>query len=118
MKREVIFLPGNMELDIEDTSCPSKMSELEVMFGTIRCHTYCLALNHLIIWGKYFLYVNAINSITYQFHDFVSLVRDKINLEKYISVTCNREKEFKNKWNFFYLCKICMLFFLFLAFVL
>ena len=106
-----------MELDIEDTSCPSKMSELEVMFGMIRCHAYCLALNHLIIWGKYFLYVNAINTITYQFDDFVSLVRDKINLEKYISVTCNKEKEFKTNGIFFYLYKICILFFLFLAFV-
>ena len=41
------------------------LSELEVMFGIIRCHTYCLALNHLIILGKYLLYVNALNAITY-----------------------------------------------------
>jgi len=75
------------------------LSKLEVMFGIIRCHTYCLALNHLIILGKYFLY--DINTITYQFDDFISLVRDKINLEKYISVACSNEKEFKNKWKFF-----------------
>ena len=31
------------------------MSELEVMFGIICCHAYCIALNHLIILGKYFL---------------------------------------------------------------
>ena len=67
------------------------------MFGIIRCHTYCLALNHLIILGKYFLYVNALNTITYQFDDFVSLVREKNNLEKYIAVTRNKEKEFRNK---------------------
>ena len=77
------------------------LSELEVMFGITRCHTYCLALNHLIILGKYFLYVNALNTITYQFDDFVSLVREKINLEKYIAVTRNKEKEFRNKWKFF-----------------
>ena len=71
------------------------------MFGITRCHTYCLALNHLIILGKYFLYVNALNTITYQFDDFVSLVREKINLEKYIAVTRNKEKEFRNKWKFF-----------------
>ena len=67
------------------------LSELEVMFGIIRCHTYCLALNHLIILGKYFLYVNAINTIMYQFDDFVSLVSDKINLEKYLSHLQYRE---------------------------
>ena len=53
------------------------LSELEVMFGIIRCHSYCLVLNHLIILGKYFLYVNALNTITYQFDDFVSLVLRK-----------------------------------------
>ena len=53
------------------------LSELEVMFGIIRCHTYCLALNHLIVSGKYFLYVNALNTTTYQFDDFVSPVREK-----------------------------------------
>ena len=60
--------------------------------------TVYLALNHLIILGKYFLYVNALNTITCRFDDFVSPVRDKIYLEKYISVTCNKEKESRNKW--------------------
>ena len=74
------------------------LSELEAMFGIIPCgHTYCLALNHVIILGKYFLYVNALNTSTYRFDDFVSLVRDKINLEKYIAVACNKEKESRNK---------------------
>ena len=84
------------------------LSELEVMFGIIRCHPYCLALTHLIILGKYFLYVNALNTTRYCFDDFVSLVRDKINLEKYVAVTCNKKKEFKNKWKFFCLYKIVL----------
>ena len=85
------------------TSSKTKLllSDLEVMFGVIRCNTYCLALNQLIILGKYFLYVNALNTITYKFDDFVSLVREKINIEKYIAVTGNKEKEFRNKWKFF-----------------
>ena len=84
------------------------------MFGIIRCHTYCLALNHLIILGKYFLYVNALNTITYQFDDFVSLVREKIYLEKYITVTNNKEKEFMNKWKIFsvFIKLYCVLFLL------
>ena len=77
------------------------LSEVEVMFGIIRYHTYCLALNHLIILGKYFLYVNALNTITYKFNDYLSLVRKRMNVEKYIAVTCNKEKEFRNKWKFF-----------------
>ena len=93
------------------------LSELEVMFGIIHCHTNCLALNHLIILGKYFLYVIAFNTITYQFDDFVSLVREKINLEKYIAVTGNKEKEFRKKWKFFCLYKICIVSFFFSTFV-
>ena len=32
----------------------------------------------------------------YRFDDFVPLRVSKINLEKYIAVTCNKEKEFSN----------------------
>ena len=46
------------------------LSKLEVMFGIFRCHTYCLALSHLIILVKYFLYVNAFNTVQYHFDDF------------------------------------------------
>ena len=93
----------NRFLEWYSTSSNTKLllSELEVMFRIIRCHTYWLALNHLIILGKYFLYVNALNTITCCFDDFVSLVRNKVYLEKYIAVTCNKEKEFRNKWKFF-----------------
>ena len=79
------------------------LSELDVMFGIIRCHTHCLALNHLIILGKYFIYVNALNTIKFQFQDFVSLVREKMKLEKYIAATSDKEKDFNNKWHFFYI---------------
>ena len=89
-------------------SISSNMKLLLKNYWIIRCHTYDLALNHLIILGKYFLYVNALNTITYQFDDFVSLVHEKINLEKYIAVTHNKEKEFKNKWKFFCLYKIVL----------
>ena len=71
------------------------------MFGIIRCHTYCSALNHLIILGKRFLYVNALNNMTYEFDDFLSLVREKINLENYIAVISNMKKDSRNKWKFF-----------------
>ena len=95
------FWNGFQEWYIISSNSKLLLTELEVMFGIFRCHTYCLALNHLIILGKYFLYVNALNTIKYKFDDFVSLVREKINIEKYIAVTSNQEKEFRNKWKFF-----------------
>lgn len=50
--------------------------------------------------GKYFLYVNALNNIKHDFNDFVSLVQEKVKLEKYIAATSNDENEFKQKWKF------------------
>ena len=37
------------------------LSRLGIMFGSLQSAS-CLALNHLIILGKYFLYVNALNN--------------------------------------------------------
>ena len=68
--------------------------------------------HHLIILGKYFLNVNDLNTIMYKFDDFVSLVRKRINVEKYIAVTCNEEKDFRNKWKFYsvFIKLYCVLF--------
>ena len=76
------------------------LSELDVLFGITRPSKNFLALNHLIILGKYFLYVNALNNIKHDFNDFVSLVQEKVELEKCIAATSNDENEFKQKWKF------------------
>ena len=76
------------------------LSELDVLFGITRPSKNFLALNHLIMLGKYFLYVNALNNIKHDFNDFVSLVQEKVELEKYIAATSNDENEFKQKWKF------------------
>ena len=45
------------------------LSKNEIMFGIIhQDSTFCLALNHLVTIGKYFLYVNAFNSKDYVLH--------------------------------------------------
>ena len=79
------------------------LSIKEIMFGIINNDSkFCLALNHLVIIGKYFLYVKALNGKFYIFNEFVSLARDKISLEKYISHgTAGREKDVKTKWSVF-----------------
>ena len=84
-----IFSAG--EARAEKCVC-SPQAKLEVMFGIILCHTYCSALNYLIVLGKYFLYVNALNNTTYEFDDFLSLVREKIKLEKSLQLLLIRKK--------------------------
>ena len=78
------------------------LSIKEIMFGIINNDSkFCLALNHLVIIGKYFLYVKALNGKFYIFNEFVSLALDKISLEKYISCMTGCEKEFRTKWSVF-----------------
>ena len=76
------------------------LSEPEVLFGITHPCTHRLTLNHLIMLGKYFLYINALNNTKFVFNDFISLVHGKIETEKYIAATMNAEREFQQKWKF------------------
>ena len=38
------------------------------------------------------------------FSNFISLVHDKIKIEKYIAVLLNDKREFQQKWKFFLTC--------------
>ena len=89
------------------------LSIKEIMFGFINNDSkFCLALNHLVIIGKYFLYVKALNGKFYIFNEFVSPARDKISLEKYISCTTAwLRKRFQNKMVCFFVSfKYCVKF--------
>ena len=86
------------------------LSEPEVLFGITRPCTHRLTLNHLIMLGKYFLYINALNNTKFVFNDFISLVHDKIGTEKYIATTMNAEREFQPFKAF--CCEFCYFFFL------
>jgi len=58
-----------------------------------------LTLNYLIIIGKYFLYINAVQDEKRpQFTDIVTLANEKIELEKYIAITTNKLLSFTKKW--------------------
>ena len=60
------------------------LSEPEVLFGITRPCTHRLTLNHHIMLGKSFLYIKALNNTMFVFSDLISLVHDKIEIEKYI----------------------------------
>ena len=53
----------------------------------------------MIIIGKYFLHINAVQDEKRpQFTDFVTLVNEKTELEKYIVITTNKLLTFNKKW--------------------
>ena len=57
------------------------------MYGILNNLCSCSALNHLILIGKYLLYCKALNGVKFQFVDFISLLQEKIEVEKYIAIT-------------------------------
>ena len=64
------------------------MEQNEIIYGVLKYTSSCLTLNPLIIIGKYFLYINGVHDEKRpQFTDFVTLVNEKNELEKYIAIT-------------------------------
>ena len=54
----------------------------------------------MVIIGKYYLYVKARTGSKVQFNEFVSVVRDKMLLEKYIAIKSGERDKYTHKWNF------------------
>ena len=78
------------------------LEQNEIIYGVLKFTSSDLTLNHLIIIGKYFLYTNAVQDDKRpQFTDFVTLVNEKIELEKYIAITTNKLLSFNKKWSNF-----------------
>ena len=66
------------------------LSIKEIMFGIINNDSkFCSALNHLVIIGKYFLYVKALNGKFYTLNEFVSLARNKISFLYMLLTACS-----------------------------
>lgn len=78
-----------------------RLSKNEIMYGVLNGWPSCSTLNHLILIGKYFLYYNSLNKVKFQFADFVNLVHDKIEIERYIALMSNNNKAFLKKWSNF-----------------
>ena len=76
------------------------LSNLDVLYGVFHSSRYCLALNHLIIIGKYYLYINSNARNKVQFGEYKSLVRDKLVLERYIASKSGTQAKYIKKWDF------------------
>jgi len=76
------------------------LTEYEILYGVLKGSSSLQSLNHLILTGKYFLFICAKNNKKYQFADFVFRAR-KIELEKYIATRENKFSHFNVKWKDF-----------------
>lgn len=68
---------------------------LHVFYGTLHSSRHCLALNHLITIGIYYLYINASAKHKSQFCEFTSVVHDKLLLlDKHIAFESDEQETF------------------------
>jgi len=58
------------------------LTEYEILYGVLKGSSSLQILNHLILTGKYFLFICAKDSKKYQFADFVVSVREKNRAKK------------------------------------
>ena len=75
------------------------LEQNEIIYGVLRHTSSCLTLNHLIIIGKTFFFIltEYMMKKRPQFTDFVTLVYEKVELEKYIAITTNELLSFAKK---------------------
>ena len=79
----------------------SALTKKEIIYGVLNDWLSWSTLNQLIIIGKCFLYINSLDDKRYLFVDFITLVQEKIEIEKYISVMRNKCTAFDKKWSDF-----------------
>ena len=61
-----------------------------MIYGVFDDWSSCLTLDHLNLIGKYFIYTNTLDGKRPQFADFITLVQDKIGIEKYIALMIDK----------------------------
>ena len=74
------------------------LSPTEILYGVIRRKKLNIALNHIVIIAKFHIYKSNINEIPPNFQAFLSLLKAKINIEKYIAFASHARESFSNKW--------------------
>ena len=77
------------------------LSKNEIIYRALANWSSCSTRNHLILIGKYFQYCKSLNSVKFQFADFLNLVYDKIEIKRNIASISNRQNIFLKKWSSF-----------------
>ena len=67
----------------------STLGRNEIMHGVLKNWSFCFILNHIFI-GKYRLCCKALNWVKIQFSDFLTLLQERIKIEKYKSVMTDK----------------------------
>ena len=81
-----------------DDDLKRSLTPTEILYGVINRKKLDIALNHIVTIAKFHIYKSNINEIPPNFQAFLSLLKEKINIEKYIAFASHARESFSNKW--------------------
>ena len=73
------------------------LTPTEIFYGVINRKKLNIAINHIVIIAKFHIYKNNINEIPPNFQAFLSLLKEEVNIEKYIAFASHARESFSNK---------------------
>ena len=96
-------------------SVDSSPSHVQEVMGSNPIGDFSFFVPHSCYIIFIFLFICAKDNKKYQFADFVMLVREKVDLEKYIATRQNKLNHFNVKWKGFFLRLYCITTILYIA---
>ena len=80
------------------TSTKLELPVAKILYGTIEDDRLSRLTNHLLLIAKYYIYCSSINEEPLSISVYLTIVKNKAEIEKQISVSSNSPERYFNKW--------------------
>ena len=74
-------------------------NETLIIFGVNNQTVTDSGLNKIILWAKFFIYKSKMQKVVPQFEAFITILKNRIMMEKYLAKVRGRENSFTKTWN-------------------
>ena len=71
---------------------------MKILYGIIDNDRLCKSTNHLLLIAKYYVYCCSINEEPLYFSTYLTIVKNKAEIEKQILTRTNSPERYYNKW--------------------
>ena len=80
------------------TAMKLELSTVKILYGIIDNDHLCKLTNHLLLIAKYYIYCCSIKEESLPFSTYLTIVKNKAEIEKQISIRTNSPERYYNKW--------------------
>jgi len=80
------------------TAIKLELSTVKILYGIIDNDRLCALTNHLLLIAKYYIYRCSINEEPLYFSTYLTIVKNKTEIEKQTSTRTNSSERYYNKW--------------------